>query len=83
VPEGAQTYVLSQPGHAYAIYLSGGSRATLTLELPPGAYRAEWVDTKTGAVARADDVEGGTGTLASPPYVEDIALRVRSVATPP
>ena len=83
VPEGAQTYVLSQPGHAYAIYLDGGSRATLTLELPPGAYRAEWVDTKTGAVARADSVAGGTGTLASPPYVDDIALRLRRVATPP
>jgi hypothetical protein len=70
---------LVRPGKAYAVYVRGGSRADLTLELPAGPYRAEWVDTKTGAVAKAEDFDhgGGPKVLASPDYADDIALRVQ------
>jgi hypothetical protein len=78
VPKGASAYALAAPGRAYAIYLAGGTRAELGLELPAGRYRAEWVDTRTGKVALTEDLDhkGGRAAVASPEYSEDIALRV-------
>ena len=63
---------------AYAVYVKGGVRAELSLELPRGSYKAEWVNTKTGATEKAEDFDhdGGTRALASPAYEDDIALRV-------
>jgi hypothetical protein len=51
--------------------------------MPAGKYRAEWINTKTGAVDRSEDFEhsGGRKTLVSPDYREDIALRVRRSKT--
>jgi hypothetical protein len=71
--------LLAEPGRAYAAYVRGGTRAELVLELPAGAWRAEWVDTKTGKVAKAEDFThgGGTRKLEAPPYTDDIALRVK------
>ncbi len=53
-------------------------KANLALDLPAGRYRAEWVNTKTGAVDRKEDLDhaGGEKTLASPPFADDVALRV-------
>jgi hypothetical protein len=75
----ATVRALSAAGRAYAIYVRGGTQATLELALPVGKYRAEWINTKTGAVDKKEEFEhgGGTKKLASPPYQEDIALRVR------
>jgi len=69
---------LVEPGKAYAIYLRGGGQAELVLDLPAGAYRAEWVNTRTGKSDKAEDFQhsGGNLTLKSPLYVEDIALRL-------
>ena len=52
-------------------------KAELTLDLPRGSYKAEWINTKTGAADKAEefDHDGGTRTLVSPAYEEDIALR--------
>jgi len=52
--------------------------ATLTLDLPPGKYTAEWVNTKTGRVDKAEPLEhrGGPRKLASPKFSDDVALRV-------
>jgi hypothetical protein len=71
--------LLAESGRAYAAYVRGGTHAELALELPAGTWRAEWVDTKTGKVAKAEDFrhEGGPRKLASPPYADDIALRVK------
>jgi hypothetical protein len=69
--------VLAEPGKQYAIYLDGGDRAELQVDLPAGDYAAAWIDTRTGAKARAEDVSGGgVRTLKSPGYAEDIALRI-------
>ena len=78
VPEGGSAHVLSRSGSAYAIYLNGGTRANLVLELPAGRYRAEWLNPRTGAIDKSEDRnhEGGRATLASPAYEEDIALRL-------
>ena len=54
------------------------SSAPLHVDLPDGQWRAEWIDTLTGAVVRTLDVSGGgTRTIASPDYAVDIALRMR------
>jgi hypothetical protein len=78
VPEKATARALAQKGSAYAFYISGGSRSDLVLDLPAGRYRAEWINTRTGNVDRAEDLDHGGGrvTLQSPDYIEDIALRV-------
>jgi hypothetical protein len=78
---GGATRVLADPGKAYAIYIRGGTRADLTLDLPAAAFRAEWINTKTGNVDRSEEFRhtGGRRSLYSPPYVDDIALRVRLV----
>ncbi|MBI2946937.1 MAG: hypothetical protein HYY23_04780 [Verrucomicrobia bacterium] len=56
--------------------------ATLEIELPPGSYKAEWFDTKSGAVAKTEDLKhpGGIRKLASPTFAEDIALGVKAVS---
>ncbi len=70
---------LAETGQAYAIYVRGGTQVELVLNLPAGSYRAEWLNTKTGAIDRTEafDASGGDRTLVSPAYAEDIALRVR------
>ncbi len=72
--------VLAEPGKAYALYLCGGNAAELAVRLPPGKYLAEWIDTRTGKIARAEQFEhpGGTRNLTSPPYSGDIAFRILS-----
>jgi lysophospholipase L1-like esterase len=85
VPSGAGARALVQSGEQYAVYLNGGSQANLVLNLPANSYRAEWVNTKTGAVDKAEDVThaGGNRTLVSPSYSQDIALRIRKTGAPP
>jgi hypothetical protein len=78
----ATTRVLAEAGRAYAIYVKGGSEARLGIDLPAGFYRAEWVNTKTGNIDKAEDFDhgGGVKSLGSPAYAEDIALRVKRKA---
>jgi hypothetical protein len=59
---------------------SAAGATRLEIELPAGAYAAEWVDTRTGAVARSEsfDHPGGPRRLDAPAYEEDIALRVKA-----
>jgi len=74
----ATVRVLAETGAVYAVYVNGGTAAELELELPAGIYRAEWVNTKTGGIDKAEmfDHAGGQKSLASPAYSEDIALRI-------
>jgi hypothetical protein len=78
VPEGATARALVEPGRAYAIHVRGGKQADLRIDLPAGAYTAEWVDTRSGRVERSERIEhaGGVRSLSSPGYAEDIALRI-------
>jgi hypothetical protein len=86
-------WALANQGKAYAIYLHHGTerkdrpryfvdptpRTTqLTLELPAANYDVDWIDTKSGKVAKQERQQhkGGTLQLASPEYTEDIALRI-------
>jgi hypothetical protein len=69
---------LSQPGKAYAVYVNGGKQLTLNVELPRGRYQAEWLDPRSGKVAKEQPLDHGGGTveLVSPEFGEDIALRI-------
>ena len=77
-PEGTVARALSQPGKAYAVYVSGGSQVDLTLGLPDGQYKAEWLNPRTANIEARQTVKhtGGTAQLRSPAYTEDIALRI-------
>ena len=72
------TRCLSEPGRQYAVYVFGADQVELTLALPQGRYVAQWVNTLTGAVDREEALThpGGDCVLESPPFVEDVALRI-------
>lgn len=87
---------LVEPGQAYAVYLHvplprrpkdlrkllrKNQTAQLTLRLPPGRYRAEWIDPLTGRAAKSQTFrqKGKTRELASPPFDNDVALRLQRV----
>lgn len=78
VPKKATARALIEPGRAYAIYINGGSRTQLKVDLPRGEYVAKWLNTKTGEIDQKDTFEhpGGTRSLQSPEYEDDIALRI-------
>jgi len=78
VPEKATARALAQAGNAYAIYINGGNEASLVVDLPKGSYVVEWVNTKTGKTDKTERFEhgGGSRTIASPKYADDIALRI-------
>ncbi len=77
--QGVTARALCEPGRAYAVYVNGNSLAELALELPAGEYKAEWLNTKTGQVEKAESFRhgGGSHTLQAPGYTDDIALRIR------
>ncbi|MHC4642332.1 MAG: hypothetical protein ACYS32_11860 [Planctomycetota bacterium] len=83
IPAKATARALAQPGQGYAIYINGGSEAELVLVLARGVYKAEWVNTKTGSVEKTETFRygGGNRTLRSPKYTDDIALRIKNMAT--
>ena len=82
LPKGVTVRVLAEPGRAYAAYVRGDGCGKVALDMPAGSYRAEWVNTKSGRVDKAEtfDHDGGPRTLAAPAYKQDVALRVVRVA---
>jgi hypothetical protein len=78
MPAGVTARALVDPGRAMAIFLRGsGAPTVLRLDLPAGTWAAEWVETKTGTVARTTTVTGGeVRSVDVPSYEMDIALRL-------
>ena len=74
----AVTRALSDGGSLVLAYLDGDGPSRVTLALGDGSYDAEWIDTDTGQVVRSDEVRpvSGRATLQSPPFTEDMALRI-------
>ena len=58
------------------------SGATTTLTVPANNMQAEWIDPTTGAVIRTQGLNQGSQTLSIPPFVVDIALRIRGAGGP-
>lgn len=63
--------------HPAATGAASAGPANLQIELPAGAWQAEWVAPKTGRIASAMRIEGGGARpLAIPEFETDIALRL-------
>jgi hypothetical protein len=80
VPEKGRAWALVEPGRAYAIYMVGRGPAELTLELPSGAFRVEWINTLNGSLDKEESFphDGGARRLQSPGFAQGIALRVKA-----
>jgi hypothetical protein len=79
VPPGGSARALVEPGKAYAIYVrkGGAGKVALKVDLPVGAWRVQWIDTKTGKKIGDTRVSGPrVATLISPDFSDDIALRI-------
>jgi len=90
IDSGHCAYVLAESGKAHAVYIGPRNprealkenphdrSAKIALELPPGAYRSEWINPLTGNIDRRETHrhKGGRLLLTSSPYREDIALRL-------
>jgi hypothetical protein len=95
IPGGTYCRGISQPGEQYALYhhhsvleesdqeyyvvTPGKYKETLVLDLPGGAYQADWVDPTSGSVLSSVTFthQGGNKALISPEHTVDIALRVK------
>jgi hypothetical protein len=79
-PPGATVRVLADYGTSYAIYMRGGQPGPLALDIAPGVYRIEWIDTQDGTVRRSQRLDhvGGPAALSPPSYAEDIALAIEA-----
>jgi hypothetical protein len=56
----------------------------LVQKLAPGAYRIQWWDTATGAVAREErqTAQPGGLRLTPPPFAHDLACKITSIPQP-
>jgi hypothetical protein len=94
--DGLAARALSRRGEDYAIYvrvpiqkhpkkiedfLRTGISAKLTLQLPTGMYRAEWINTLNGATEKTDEWEQASDDkeLNSPKFDNDVAVRIRRI----
>ena len=84
---------LSEYGKQYALYIhhseggdgsayivkTGQYHETVVLNLPPGTYKAEWIDPATGTTLAANEFKQTTRTrlLETPIYAIDLALRIK------
>ncbi len=59
----------------------GERSAALQLDLPAGGYHVTWVETKTGEHVLTQELTHGGGAccLVSPPFIEDVALRIDAI----
>ncbi len=93
IPPGTYCRGMSEPGRQYALYhhhSTGGEGSMytvtpgdysedLTLDLPAGTYKLDWVEPATGKVLKTDTVKHDGGSLKSttPRHSVDIALRIK------
>ena len=58
---------------------AAGQGAAVRIELPAGDYQLEWINPRTGETDKSQRLEhpGGEAGLESPPFSQDLALRVK------
>jgi len=82
-PEKFRVHALMEEGKQYAAYfLDPGDTAarplSLSMALPPGQYRIEWVDVLTGKASRRERVKStGVVTITLPEFQRETALGIR------
>ena len=80
----ARAYVLAEPNKAYAVYVApagekpASREVVISLNVPEGNYRAEWLNSMTGKVEKRETVKSANGSvvITSPTHQEDIALKL-------
>jgi hypothetical protein len=94
LPLGTFARGMSEPSSQYAYYhhhssfgrntasykvTPGTYREDLVLHLPAGTYKADWINTATGATISSTSLShaGGDTTVTSPEHAVDVALRVK------
>jgi hypothetical protein len=77
--DGVAAHAMSSSKGVAAIYLDGKGPSRLTLRLPAGDYRGEWINVVTGASIPVTNLKStGTETvLDAPSFDNGIALRLR------
>lgn len=86
VPADGAVRAIGAPGMAYGVYVRGGSQTDLALDLPAATYSGQWLDTRSGLVIGTVSQfvhSGGSATLNSPAYFEDVVLRLNVGSQPP
>jgi len=60
----------------------GNYSEKLSLNLPSGKYKADWVDPASGSILGTETFvhRGGNRTLSTPAHAVDIALRIKLAA---
>ncbi len=71
-------YCLADPPNHYAIHAAGFGEMLLYLDIPHAKYKAEWLNTKTGKIEKAEKVDHTASelVLTAPEFKDDIALRI-------
>jgi Cellulase (glycosyl hydrolase family 5) len=83
VPEKVRVHALMEEGKQYAAYFLDPSDAaarslSLSVALPAGEYRIEWVDVLSGKPIKRERVQSpGVITITSPEFRREIALSIR------
>ena len=79
--EGVTPHALSTPRGDYAIYLDGRGPSNLTLLLPAGRYKTEWLNPQTGSLTAGNEFssDGKKMTISTPAFENGIALRIARV----
>lgn len=78
VPPKGRVHVLSEPGKQYAAYFFGGPEAKVSVALPNGKYKVDWIRPMSGEVLATDTVQAGDAQteLSSPKSDPDLAVRI-------
>jgi hypothetical protein len=79
VPENGSARAVVEPDRAMAIYVrvEEPGAPVLQVDLPPGRWLAEWVDTSDGSIAHSANLDGGgVRAIEAPRFEHDIALRL-------
>ena len=83
IPEKMHCHALAEHGKQHAAYFFDPSNAapqtiSLTLLLPAGDYRAEWLDPVSGKTIKRERVKSpGAVTVTSPEFRREAALQIR------
>jgi hypothetical protein len=72
-----KSHVLGQAGRQYAVYVFGKGPLQLDLMIPTGTYSLQFMDPLTGKYTDEQKVtSNGTASIATPPYLEDVAIKL-------
>lgn len=79
-PAGEKTTAraLVENGSQYAIYINGPNVKSISVDLPKGTYRVEWINTKSGQTENKQTIQHNADqiNLPTPTYKDDIALKI-------